>query len=140
MSNIIKLTLETAFKEYIEFKNYFEEQTKDLEKKRAEITEKVKDLNDFEKEAEVFFDLLGHLEPLNIDVSQMKNRLYHYIIAYKELIDIPKEILDEIGDYQVKYTFDVKNGKKEIVDQELYDFYKKRQLEISKYQAEQNQE
>jgi hypothetical protein len=140
MSNIIKNKIETAFKEYIEFKNYFEQESKDLENKRAQIAEAVKDFNDFEKEASTFFNLMGYLEPLSIDVAQMKNRLYNYIIAFSDLIDIPKEILEELGDYQVKYTFNISGGKKEIVDQELYDFYKKRQLEISKYQAEQNQE
>ena len=99
-----------------------------------------KDIPEFENQSNIFFDKMGYLEPMNIDMSQMKNRLFHYIAAYKDLIEVPSEILNELGDYQVKYTFSIKNGKKEIVDQELYDFYKKRQLEISKYALSQNEQ
>lgn len=140
MSNIIKNKIETAFKEYIEFKNYFEQESKDLENKRVQIAEAVKDFNDFEKEASTFFELMGYLEPLSVDVAQMKNRLYNYYQLVQDIIEVPDYIKEELQDYKDRYTFNVKNGEKEVADQELYDFYKKRQLEISKYQSEQNQE
>ena len=140
MNNPMKNKLEVAYKEYLEFKTLLEEETKNLEQKRAEVVEAVEGLDDFEKEAEIYFNIVGYLQPLHIDVIQFRTKLYYAVEFYKDLIEIPQEILKEVKDFKVRFTFDVKAGKKEIADQEMFDHYKKQQLEISKYALSQNEQ
>lgn len=132
----MQIKLEQIFKEYLDCKLFLENETKKIDEKRKEIAEKTFGLNNTEKETEIFFDLMGYLQPLNIDFIQLKTQLYHYYNAYKDFVEIPEELKKELENYDIRYTFSIKNGEKEIVDKDLYEYYKNQQKEVARLQAE----
>jgi hypothetical protein len=135
----IQTDIEQAFKEYLDFKLFLEAETKDMGNKRSSMAERVLEMETPKDYAELFFDTVGYLHPLNIDFMQIKTRLFHYYNLAKDIIEIPKEIVKELEGFDVKYTFAVKNGKKEIVDNGLYDAYKKQQVDIAIAQEQNKQ-
>jgi hypothetical protein len=48
------------------------------------------------------------------------------------MVEVPEEIKKEAEKLDVKSLFTIKNGKKEIVDKELYNSYKNQFIEVNK--------
>lgn len=116
--------LEQLFKEYLELKDYIQEDSKNIESLKKEVASKALELYDIEDKASLYFDTIGEKEIFKIDFLELQKKLYYFYQAYKDLIEIPESISKELEDYKVKGVFAIKNGKKEIIDKELYNFYK----------------
>jgi hypothetical protein len=117
--------LEQLFKEYLELKNYIQEESKNIEALKKEVADKALELFTIEDKANLYFETIGEKEILKIDFLELQKKLYYFYEAYKDLVEIPIEIVNEFIDYKIKGVFALKNGKKEIIDKELYNFYKK---------------
>lgn len=127
----MQIKLEQTYKDYIELKNYIQEDSKSAEKIRKEVQEEALLLETVEEQSELYFDKLGNKEILKIDFLEKQKELYYLVQAYKELIEIPDYILNEFTDYKINQVFTVIGGEKKIINKELYDSYKKQSIEYS---------
>lgn len=125
--------LEQVFKEYIIFKEYVESNQKSQEELRTEIANLVSDM-DTEDDGylEVMFKNLGEKNLEIVDLNQLGARFRYYYEAYKDFIEIPREIKTEAENINIKFLYTIKDGEKKIADQELYENYKKQFLEANK--------
>jgi len=123
--------LEQAFKEYIEFKYYVDNNKKSAEEIREEISKMVVKEGD-ENYLDIMFELYGEKQLETIDLNQLQTKLYHYYNLVKDMVEVPEEIKKEAEKLDVKSLFTIKNGKKEIVDKELYNSYKNQFIEVNK--------
>lgn len=131
--------LEQIFKEYTDLKNYIQEDNKNLEKVKKEVHDQAVLLETLDEQSGYFFQHIGYKDLLRIDFEEIKKKLYYFILAYDSLVDIPPEIKKEIEEYRPKSVFTIIDGKKEIVDKELYDTYKKQHQDYARNLAEYNQ-
>lgn len=134
--NQIQNTLEQVYKEYITFKEYTENNKKPIEDLRKEIAEKV--IGNEENTLDIVFEIMGDKQLEMIDLNQLGARLRNFYDAYKELVEVPKNIEEEAKKIDIKFLFAVKNNKREIVDKKLYETYKKQFVEANKQMQEQN--
>lgn len=112
----MQMQLTQVFKEYLEFKNYLlskQEEFKNIYNIFAEKQLKSEDIDYNE-----YFDKVGVISVLESDRSKHIVKLYHYYNAYKYLIEIPKEIEDELQGVNIGYIFAIVDNKHEVVDQE----------------------
>lgn len=128
--NIIQNSLQQIYKEYIELKNYVQESEKNSAEKRKTLAEKSLNLSQ-EEQIDLVFETIGTINILKIDLVELQKKLYYAYINYKELVEIPEEIVEEIKDFKVKSVYTILNGKLEILDKELYEFYKKQHRDIT---------
>lgn len=117
----IETYIEKVYKEYIEYKTLLSQKIEAAEKEiKTEFLEG--DLN------KKFFDKIGYLNIAQVDLAELKARLYFTMEAYKDLVEPPKEIKEaiekELEGAGMNQTFTVKNGEFIIVNQERYDFIK----------------
>lgn len=130
--------LQQVYKEYIDLKNYIKEDNKNLEELKKQAHNEAVELETLEEQAGYFFDKIGIKDVLRIDFTELQKKLYYFVQAYSELIEVPEEIKKEVEDYKVKNVFTVLKGEVKVVDKELYDFYKKQHqqyaIQISEYQ------
>ena len=133
--NQIQNTLEQVYKEYITFKEYTENNKKPIEDLRKEIAEKV--IGNEENTLDIVFEIMGDKQLEIIDLNQLGVRLRNFYDAYKDLVEVPAIIEEEAKKIYIKFLFAVKNNKREIVDKELYETYKKQFVEVNKQMQEQ---
>ena len=125
--------LEQVFKEYIIFKEYVESNQKSQEELRTEIANLVSNMDtEDESYLEVMFKNLGEKNLEILDLNQLGARFRYYYDAYKDFIEVPDEIKTEAENINIKFLYTIKDGEKKIVDQELYENYKKQFLEANK--------
>lgn len=129
--NLMQTKLEQTFKDYLELKNYIQEDSKSIEKIKKELQDEALLLDTIEDQAEIYFDKLGYKSLLQLDLIEKQKELYYLIQAYKDLVEIPKDLLDEFTDYKVNTVFTVLAGEKKIINQELYNSYKKQSIDYS---------
>lgn len=133
----IQTKLEEKFKYYLSLKSLVEKESTEVEKTKLKIAEKAEKLSSIEQKASLYFEAIGAVELTKLDLLEAKKELYHYFKAYEDLVEVPKEIEKELDGYKVNVVFAVVNGKKEIVNKELYESYKKQHLdytfEVEKY-------
>lgn len=129
--NIMQTKLQQIYKEYLDLKNYIQEDNKNLEKVQKELHDKALELENIEDKVGLYFDMLGSKEILKIDFLEAQKKLYYLVEAYDKLVEIPAEIKNEIQDYKVKTVFAIIDGKKEIIDKDLYNSYRKQNIEYS---------
>lgn len=122
--------IEGVFKEYMAFKKYIQENSKkSAEELKQEVAEKALKKETFEEEMLVYFQEFGENSILNLDFIEVTKKLMHYCEAFQDLVEIPKNISEEIGEFKVKTVFAIVDGKKEIIDRDLYNVYKKQYLD-----------
>ena len=134
--NQIQNTLEQVYKEYITFKEYTENNKKPIEDLRKEIAEKV--IGNEENTLDIVFEIMGDKQLEMIDLNQLGVRLRNFYDAYKDMVEVPIFIEEEAKKIDIKFLFAVKNNKRETVDKELYETYKKQFVEANKQMQEQN--
>jgi len=128
--NIIQNNLQQTFKDYVELKNHVQESEKNIIEERKKLAEKSLGLTE-EEQIDLVFETIGVLNILKIDLLELQKKLYYAYLFYKDLIEIPEEISEEIKDFKLKSVFAIKNGKRETVDKELYEFYKQQYRDIT---------
>ena len=131
--SLMQSKLEQVFKEYIIFKEYVESNKKSQEELRTEIANLVSNM-DTEDEGylEVMFKNLGEKNLEILDLNQLGARFRYYYDAYKDFIEVTDEIKTEAENINIKFLYTIQDGEKKIVDQELYEDYKKQFLEANK--------
>lgn len=135
--NPMQTKLEQLFKEYISFKTYLENDSKETDKLKEEVAKKALELDSTEDQALLFFENIGEKDILKVDFLETKKRLFYFIESYKDFIEIPEEILNEFKDFEVKTVFSIINGEKQILDKELYNSHKTNYLEYCRQFNEQ---
>jgi hypothetical protein len=118
----LQVKIEQVAKEYQLYKTLFEEQKQKAEKIHASLAEKALKTEDKEDLYNYIFDNLGRVDLLQIDMNQMKIRLYHYLKLAEDLVEIPQEIKDLVEDYKPQYVFTTSG---EIANKTLYEKHKK---------------
>lgn len=126
--NLMQTKLEQAYKEYLEYKNYTEKSFTPIEEQRKEIAEKALKSGN---ELDVVFEVMGEKQLEHIDLNLLGITFRNVYDSYKDLVEVDPQIKEEAEKIQLKYLFAIKNGKRETVDTELYDLYKKQFLEAN---------
>ena len=132
MQNKIELHLETVYKEYEEVKYYLTNFKKNIEENKKKVAEKTQNKTE-EEVNEIFYKEIAWISALEGDLQQLTGRLYHTYQAYKDLIEIPQKIKEEVENLKFTLVFNVRAGEVEIVDKEAYEFYKTQFFEGQKY-------
>ena len=114
MSIQIKLT--QVFKEYLEFKNYLLSKQEEFKKTYNDFAEKQLKAEDIDYNE--YFDKVGIINVLESDRSKHIIKLYHYYNAYKDFIEVPQEIEDELKDVTMSYIFAIVENEHVVVDQD----------------------
>lgn len=130
--NLMQTKLQQTFKEYIDLKNYIQEDNKNLEEQKKKAHNEAVLLDELDDQSGYFFEKIGYKDLLRIDFEEAKKKLYYLILAYNDLVEIPVEIKEEIQDYKPKSVFTIIDGKKEIIDKELYETYKKQHQDYAR--------
>lgn len=119
--------IEKVFKEYMEYKTYLLAETSKLEEVQKEIVDISIDLTE-EQLPVMYFEKLAWYGIAQADLAEQKARLYFTMEAYKDLVEPPKEIKEaiekELEGAQFNQVFAIKNGEREIVNQQRYDLIK----------------
>ena len=132
MQNKIELHLETVYKEFEEVKYYLTNFKKNIEEKKKKVAEKTENKTE-EEVNEIFYKEIAWITALEGDLQQLTGRLYHTYQAYKDLIEIPQKIKEEVENLKFTLVFNVRAGEVETVDKEAYEFYKTQFFEGQKY-------
>ena len=122
--NIMQSKLEQVFKEFLNFRAYVEQSVSTVEELRTKVLEQVLEQEGEDEYLEIMFRDFVEKRLEIVDLNQLTARLYHYYHAYKDLIEIPKEIEEEVLKLDSTYVFTIKDGKREIADIDLYNKYK----------------
>ena len=131
--SLMQSKLEQVFKEYSIFKEYVESNQKSQEELRTEIANLVSNMDtEDESYLEVMFKNLGEKNLEILDLNQLGARFRYYYDAYKDFIEVTDEIKTEAENINIKFLYTIQDGEKKIVDQELYEDYKKQFLEANK--------
>jgi hypothetical protein len=132
MQNKIELHIETVYKEYDEVKYYLTNFKKNIEEKKKKVAQKTEKATEEETD-EIFYNEIAWITALEGDFQQLTGRLYHTYQAYKDLIEIPQKIKEEVENLKFTLVFNVKAGEVETVDKEAYQFYKTQFFEGQKF-------
>lgn len=138
-NNYIELQLEKVYKEYMEVKNFLLNfaRKENLEEIKKDIAQNALKEQTDDDRFEYYFKKLGWTSAVQADLTQLKARLFHTYEAYKELVEPPKEIKEEIEkelqDIVFKLTYNIKANQAELVDQKLLEYYKNQAKEIFNY-------
>jgi hypothetical protein len=119
------MNLTQVFKEYLEFKNYLLSKQEEFKKTYNDFAEKQLKAEDIDYNE--YFDKVGIINVLESDRSKHIIKLYHYYNAYKDFIEVPQEIEDELKDVTMSYIFAIVENEHVVVDQDslyLVDFSK----------------
>lgn len=133
--NPIQSKIEQTAKEYLNYKVLVDKSAEKAKKEKENIAEKVIGM-DKEEIYNIYFDTFVSLEFLVKDMLQLKTKLYNQIELVKDTVDIPEEISDLVLDYNQPLMFAIINDERIIVEQKLYDDYKKQYILRSKEMSE----
>lgn len=118
---IAKAHLEQVYTEYINYKEYIRDKVKPQDQIRKEIAEEIKNNPDIEKIQDLIFQKSEKNMIYQTDFKNLMTRLYHTIEAYKDILEIPEEIKEEVKLYKFVQLLAVKNNTEKVVDQEAID-------------------
>lgn len=118
----IQVKIEQTAKEYQLYKSLYDERKKQAEDVNKNLAEKALKTENQEELYNYIFDNLGSVELLQVDMNQMKIKLYHYLKLAEDLVEIPQEIKDIVEDYKPQYIYTTVG---EIANKELYEQNKK---------------
>ncbi len=129
--NLMQSKLQQIYKDYLDLKNFIAEDSKNIESLKKEVLEEAMLLDTVEDQAGLYFEKLGNREILKIDFLEAQKKLYYFVKAYEDLVEIDEIIKNEVAEYKIKTVFAIIDGKKEIIDKDLYNSYKKQNQEYS---------
>lgn len=121
----IKTYIEKVFKEYLALKNYLLAETKNIEELKKEFAKaSLENLN-----ADDYFEKIGWIALMQEDLFLQKAKLFFTMEAYKDIIEPPKELTDqikkELEDVSFEQMFSVVGGERKITNKEKYNARKK---------------
>ena len=121
--NPLQSKIEQTAKEYLTYKAIADKSAEQAKKEKENIGEKVIDMNDNDLYG-YYFDTFVSLELLIKDTIQLKTKLYNQIELAKDTVEIPKEILDLVSDYNQPLMFAIIGDEKKLMEKEMYDKYR----------------
>lgn len=116
--------LEKVFSEYMEYKSFILELIKSREKENQKMLETITDSSTDEEIIDLFYKNNEKFHLHQLDFANQHQRLFYTVEAYKNSIEIPPEIKEELKEKKFIQSFAVKNGKEEVVDQQAIQFTK----------------
>lgn len=136
--NPLQSKIEQTAKEYLTYKAIADKSAEQAKKEKENIGEKVVNMDDNEMYG-YYFDTFVALELLIKDMIQLKTKLYNQIELAKDTVEIPKEILDLVSDYNQPLMFAIIGDEKKLLEKETYDKYKtdyiSGSIQIAKFNA-----
>ena len=124
--------VEKIFREYMEYKNYLLEESKNIEEVQQKIVDESEGLDDKDLHR-LYFDKVAWVMIAQSDLAELKARLYFTMEAYKDFIEPPKEIKEaietELEGVGLDQVFAVKNGERTIINKTKYDLIEKTYFE-----------
>jgi hypothetical protein len=121
--NPLQSKIEQTAKEYLTYKSFFEEEVKKMDAKRDEVANKSLSLSG-EDLYSYYFDVFAEKELLFKDLLIHRTKLFHELNLVKDLVEVPKEILDLVEGFDVKCNFAILGKDKKILDEKAYNTYK----------------
>jgi hypothetical protein len=121
--NPLQSKIEQTAKEYLTYKSFFEEEVKKMDAKRDEVANKSLSLSG-EDLYSYYFDVFAEKELLFKDLLIHRTKLFHELNLVKDLVEVPKEILDLVEGFDVKCNFAILGQDKKILDEKAYNTYK----------------
>lgn len=121
----IKTYIEKVFKEYLLLKNYLELKVKDIEGVKKDFAKlALENLN-----ADDYFEKVGWIALMQEDLFLQKAKLFFTMEAYKDIIEPPKELTDqikkELEDVSFEQMFSIIGGERKITNKDKYNARKK---------------
>jgi len=121
----IKTYIEKVFKEYLSLKNYLLTEVKSIEELKKEFAKaSLENLN-----ADDYFEKVGWIALMQEDLFLQKAKLFFTMEAYKDIIEPPKELTDqikkELEDVSFEQMFSIIDGERKITNKDKYNARKK---------------
>lgn len=121
----IKTYIEKVFKEYLSLKNYLLTEVKNIEELKKEFAKaSLENLN-----ADDYFEKVGWIALMQEDLFLQKAKLFFTMEAYKDIIEPPKELTNqikkELEDVSFEQMFSIIGGERKITNKEKYNARKK---------------
>jgi hypothetical protein len=121
----IKTYIEKVFKEYLLLKNYILTEAKNIEEIKKEFAKASLDnLN-----ADDYFEKVGWIALMQEDLFLQKAKLFFTMEAYKDIIEPPKELTDqikkELEDVSFEQMFSIIDGERKTINKDKYEARKK---------------
>jgi len=121
----IKTYIEKVFKEYLTLKNYLLTEVKSIEELKKEFAKaSLENLN-----ADDYFEKIGWIALMQEDLFLQKAKLFFTMEAYKDIIEPPKELTDqikkELEDVSFEQMFSIMGGERKITNKDKYNARKK---------------
>ena len=125
----LQTKIEQTAKEYLLYKNLFEQKVKEIESKKEIAAKKALELkDDLESLYAMYFDELAYINYISVDMNQMKVKLYHQIKTAEDIVEIPEDLKALVEDYKPSFLYSVDG---EIVNKPLYEKYKKEYIDAN---------
>jgi hypothetical protein len=117
--NPIQSKIEQTAKEFLTYKAIVEEGEKQAKNDKEKVCLKAVEMQQ-EDIYNLYFDTFAPLGYLKKDMMQLKTKLYNQLELVKDVIDIPKEILDIVAEYNQPMMFAIIGDEKKLVNEEAY--------------------
>lgn len=121
----IKNYLEKVYTEYVEYENFLKSIIKPLDVVRKEVAEKITVETTEEEVMEIYFNDVEKSLLHRRDFVNQQQRLFFTVEAYKDVMEIPQEILEKVKGMSFIQIFGIKNGKEEVINEEALEYTKK---------------
>lgn len=118
MEEIAKSRLEGVYKEFIEYRDYYKAMYVSPEERRNIIVEKLKQSVDQQEILDSVFELNFKYNMHEKDILNLLARLYHTVVAYQDIIEIPPEVKKEVENFKMLQSYTYKNGEEKEVSEE----------------------
>lgn len=102
--------LEATYLEYLTYKKHFLDNYVKPEDRRKQFSD-AKKIETTEQLAETVFNLDAKYSFYEFDLNTLLKKLYHTVLAYENLIEIPQEVRKEIDGYKHFQYYTHKNGE-----------------------------
>jgi hypothetical protein len=118
MEEIVKAQLEGVYREYIEYRDYYKSIYKTPEERRDEIAKSVETLENKQNILDLVFELNFKYNMHEKDMMNLLTRLYHTVVAYQDIIEIPQEVKKEVENFKMIQAYTYKNGEEKEINKE----------------------
>lgn len=125
--------LEKVYTEYTEYKDFLKSVIKPMDEVYKEVAQAMTDTTDEEKATNIYLEKVASMKLYQEDFFNQQQRLFYIVEAYKNIMEIPNEILKEAENFKFLQMFSIKLGKSEVIDEEALNFTKEQiNLEMKK--------
>lgn len=115
---ILEDVFENEYSEYTLYNNYVKSISKKIAKEREEFAKfALQNKEDMEKVLDHMFDVNEKPALLGLDIVKLQTRLFNTYNVVKDIIDIPKEIREEINSLpKPRLAYKIENGEAVAID------------------------